>query len=319
MIRASAPGKLMLCGEHAVVHDRPCIVTAVDLRYTAELALTDAPAKIIRIDAPGLPGSPVEIPLDAIGTSARKETAFVEAVIARMHRLHPLPSGISIKTSGPAVSYGLGSSSAITVAAAFALAELLELSLTHNELYHLCYGAVLDVQGTGSGFDIAAAINGGTLYFSGRGRVIEPLTVTHLPIIIGFSGSKVGTVNLVNHVSTLLHDHPTVVEPLFDSMQMVVEQAKIALLSADWQIFGTLCDINQGLLDALGVNTLRLSELVFAARGAGALGAKLSGAGGGDCMFALAIDEQDAIRTAIEKAGGQVLDLATGVSGVRID
>ena len=78
-------------------------------------------------------------------------------------------------------------------------------------------------------------------------------------------------------------------------------------------------NLNQGFLDALGINTQKLSNLIFAARNAGAYGAKLSGAGGGDCMIALssAKDKQKIIK-AIERAGGEFLSVEPNAEGVKV-
>lgn len=79
-------------------------------------------------------------------------------------------------------------------------------------------------------------------------------------------------------------------------------------------------DNNQNLLEKLGISTPTLDAMIVAARGAGACGAKLSGAGGGDCMIALADDEhRSAVADAITRAGGQVIDVETGVEGVRVE
>jgi len=90
------------------------------------------------------------------------------------------------------------------------------------------------------------------------------------------------------------------------------------LEKGNWPRVGELMNINQGLLEALGVNTRELSSLIHACREAGAFGAKLSGAGGGDCMIAL-IDNQIKVKVgeAITDAGGRVLRVKLGAEGVR--
>lgn len=315
-ITASAPGKLMLMGEHAVVYGYPCLVTSVGLRYAAMITPSDD--AMVRIET-GQLDVPRVVPFAQAGNAPPRETAFVEAVIARFRDEHGLSQGFLLQTDGPEVSYGLGSSSAVTVATAAALDALIETQLDKRALFDLTYGAVLDVQGSGSGYDVASAIYGGTIYFRKDVPEIEPISLVSLPLVIGYSGSKVGTVGLVAQVAALREAYPDLINPIFATMSDAVEQAREALTSGDWAALGRLMNINQGLTDALGVNTGRLSSLIYAARDAGALGAKLSGAGGGDCMFALTEPGvNQAVRESIEDVGGQVIDLPLGVQGVHV-
>jgi mevalonate kinase len=317
---ASAPGKLMLLGDHAVVYERPCLVTAVDIRYQATVTKTSD--SIIEIMTPALAaqGERYTVDRSEIGRLGRPEATFVEAVIARVLRSFDIEGGLKVETDGPTISYGLGSSSAITVATAEALNGLFGLGLDKRALFDICYHAVLDVQGAGSGFDVAAAIYGGTLYFQTGGAVIEPLNPESLPFIIGYSGEKVGTVSLVAGVADLRRRIPAVMDAVFDLSRQIVEDGRGYLLTRDWRRLGDVMNVHQGLLAGMGVSAPQLSRLIFAARDAGALGAKLSGAGGGDCMFALVNSENRAdVVAAIESAGGQVLDLAMNTEGVRLE
>ncbi|HSG26571.1 MAG TPA: mevalonate kinase [Anaerolineales bacterium] len=321
-VTASAPGKLMLFGEHAVVYRYPCIVTAVDLRYSVTVEQVADP--IITIDTPVMRkydqsfSAPIETILRQ--TNYPKAAAFVLAAVKQFHNRNPFDGGLSIRTDGPEVSYGLGSSSAVTVASIAALAEQFKVTAPLGEIYTMAVEAVLEVQGKGSGFDVASAVYGGTLYFAKGGREIEPLEVPDLPIVIGFSGDKVSTTNLIDQVSGLMARNPETVEGIFKVMNEIVWQAQRFLDLQDWAGLGDLMNINQGLLDALGVSTSQLAKQVFAARKAGAFGAKLSGAGGGDCMFAL-VDpgKKQAVCEAIEESGGILVSLDTGVNGVRIE
>jgi mevalonate kinase len=320
-VRASAPGKLMLFGEHAVVYDYPCIVTAVDLRYFVTLEKTQE-AKIV-LDIPNLKDEQTEFSIQDIREldKYQKGTSFVLAAVKHFYARHNIASGIYLSTSGPEISYGLGSSSAITVATIAALAILFEIEINKQEIFEIAYAAVLDVQqGMASGFDVAAAVFGGTIYYQMGGKIIEPLDVETLPIQISFSGKKVSTISYIGLVSQLYRQYPEIIGHIFDLMGNIVEQSKSALTANDWKKVGDLANVNQGLLTSLGVSTNKLANLVYAARENGSPGSKLSGAGGGDCIFSIVRPEDtDKIKRAVEHAGGEVVPLPTNADGVKVD
>ncbi len=321
-ITASAPGKLMLLGEHAVVYGYPCIVTAVDLRYS--VTIEKDPFSQVLVDTPIMhkSGQTFSASMKYILDQASypKAVAFVLAAIKRFYSWYPFEGGLKIRTAGPETSYGLGSSSAITTATIAALAELNQMKLTKQEMYSIAVEAVLEVQGKGSGFDVAAAVYGGTLYFEQGGQVIEPIHQKNLPMVIGFSGDKVGTTNLVKQVAVLKERYPNHVEGIFKLISEIAREGRTQLEAGEWDHLGGLINLNQGLLEALGVSTVQLARQIYAARQYGAYGAKLSGAGGGDCMFALVVAEKrEAVSRGIEQAGGVIVPNALNADGVRIE
>lgn len=313
-VTASAPGKLVLFGDHAVVHGQPGIVTALDFRFLVQAETLAEP--VLRLQTHGAPVQ--QLPLPTAASRYREASAFVEAAILQLLQRFPVDCGFHIRTAGPVQSFGLGSSSAITVATLAATAQLCGLQLCRSDLYSLARAAVLDVQGAGSGLDVAASVYGGTCYLERAGAIPSPLTVPDLPLIIGYSGSKVGTTALLHQVAALRNQQPDLIEPLFALIGRIVFRARDYLQEERWQELGQLVNLHQGFLDALGVNTASLARLIFAARDAGAWGAKLSGAGGGDCMFALAEDAlRNSVSTQISAVGGQVIDVSCNAPGVK--
>ncbi len=316
---SSAPGKLMLFGEHAVIYDKPCIVTAVDIRVYVAVETNENKSIVVSLsNTDQVYETPVGDLLEH-SNSYHKDVSFVMAGVERFYKAHNIREGLRIITYGPKNSFGLGSSSAVTVATLKALGEYFKINLSQRGLFDLAYQSVIDVQGKGSGFDVAAAVHGGTIYFLTGGKTIEPLRVQHIPLIIGYSGKKVRTVNLVNEVQSSFQSYPSILGGVFDIIQLIVEDAKHKLLNEHWDGIGQLSNINQGLLDALGVNTIPLAKIIFAARQAGALGAKLSGAGGGDCMFAIATNKIDRVKAAMSEAGAQIVEFDINADGARIE
>lgn len=319
-ITVSAPGKLMLFGEHAVVYGHPCIVTAVDQRMTA--TLEQVQKQMFTLVAPDVGIEMYEKPMGELGRGEMpKNAGFVEMAVKNFFAQHPMQGGIRIETRSQFKStFGFGSSSAVTVCVIKGLSALPGLQLSPREIFALSYKTVLDVQGKGSGFDIAAAIYGGTLSFAAGGKTIEPLTIDHLPLVVGYTGIKADTVTIINEVKALAEAQPGFVERVYKDMHDLVEASKEALARADWKTVGESMNKNQGYLDKLGVSSPMLDILIQTARDAGAYGAKLSGAGKGDCMIAIAEDiDRQKIGEAINHAGGQWIDVRVGAEGARIE
>jgi mevalonate kinase len=319
---ASAPGKLMLFGEHAVIYGYPCIVTAVDIRVT--VLVSQLPANLVSISTPELP-EPFEIPVSGLvaANSLPAAVSFVGLAIRKFWELTGKRFGVEVKTSDEFVdSSGLGSSSAVTVATIQALTALTGHDLSHDEIFRLSFDVVLAAQqGRGSGFDVAAAVYGRTLYFQNQGEIIEPIEGIDLPLMTIYSGVKASTTQYVGHVASLYQQYKPHVERIFANISAIVDDARLALKSGDWQELGQLMNFNQGYLQALGVSNEPLDVLVAFLRSNGAWGAKLSGAGGGDCVIAtVSPDRQPDIAALIRQSSGySIIPAGLNADGVRLE
>jgi mevalonate kinase len=319
-VTVSAPGKLMLLGEHAVVYNHPCLVTAVDQRMRATVEALSEPD--FELEAEDVKVTGYKKPLTDLGKGeVPKGANFVEIAIRNFREKYPFSSGLKVTTKSEFSSqFGFGSSSASTVCTLKALAEMAGQSLSSKEIFDLAYKTVLDIQGKGSGFDVAAAIYGGTLYFFTGGKLIEPLGISDLPLVIGYSGIKADTVTLINQVKEKADKNPEMVNGIYSQIEALVNKAKEAILKANWPAVGNLMNQDHQLLQQLGVSIEKLDSMCQSAIAAGAYGAKLSGAGGGDCMTALVAEEKKAlVEEAIEKSGGTVIKVKPAAEGVRIE
>lgn len=309
----------MLLGEHAVVYDRPCIVTSIDQRMFVTIEKTNDDSLLL--NAPDVNVKNYKKPMAEIGTGDIPNGAkFIEIAVKNFKENYPFKGGLKIITKSQfSAQFGFGSSSASTVCVTQALSKLFTAKLENNQLFDLSYKTILEIQGKGSGFDVAAAIFGGTLYFVTAGKVIKPLKIKNLPLVIGYSGIKADTADLINKVREKANKYPQIFKIIYDQIAELVNLAKIAILKQDWKTLGELIDLNQGFLDTLGVSIRNLEEMIYEARSNGAYGAKLSGAGGGDCMISLVPDsKKTAVIKAINKFG-KVIKVQANVEGVRVE
>ena len=279
--RAEAHGKVIVCGEHAVVYGYPAVAAGLP----QGLVLSAAPLRH-RAD-------PITLTIPAWGLDLEL-TAASEHPVARAclevlaHCDGPL-TGWAIRgdTRLPARA-GLGSSAALTVALARLVYgpdantdDVVAASLAGERVFH----------GEPSGLDSRVAAQGGVLRFV-RGepaRAIRPGIA--LPLLIVPSGIPRSTADQVAKVRRRLERVPSVVRPVLTALGQAAEASILAIEHGDLVALGELFDVAHGLLCAVGVSSPALDRLAADARLAGARGAKLTGAGGGGCLLALAGDE----------------------------
>lgn len=323
IVTVSAPGKLMLTGSYAVVHGRPCVVTAVDSRLwvTIERNGTDQ----FHLTAPDLGLSTYTKTLGELGSKDLPNAVrFIETLYKQFLETYPQDHGISVTTKNEfSSSLGFGSSSAVTAAFAKALVVLYGVEMSNQELFEMCYQTVLKVQGVGSGFDLAAAIWGGTIKYVTPAKVIEPVQVAESElsrhILVAYSGEKADTPTLVRMVNARLETEPETIQHLFDEIGNTTDNAVLALNQKNWSQLGTALNQHQDLTRRLGVSTPRLETMIQAAASSGSYGASLSGAGGGDCIV-VAVDEESTPK--VSKALSEVAEVVKvklHAEGVRVE
>jgi mevalonate kinase len=307
-ICASAPAKLIMFGEHASRHGKPSIVFALDQRM--HVSIKPRADKKILLSAPDMGVERAEFP--------SKELEYVTTAIELfLEETKQERKGFELSTKSE-IQAGFGSSGATVVATLGALNEFFGTGLGGFDIWKLGKKVILEVQGHGSGIDIAAATYGWTILFE-MGKEPKIITKKQLPILIGNIGIKVKSKPIVEAVQSLEKKFPKILGRIIDNMGEVALRAKEALEKGDLETVGQLMNINHGMLYGEGVSSLALEKLVFAAKEAGALGAKLSGAGIGDNMIALAPEERkEAIAEAISRAGGKPIMARIG-EGLRIE
>jgi mevalonate kinase len=150
--------------------------------------------------------------------------------------------------------------------------------------------------GSPSGIDNMAAAVGGVLRYR-KGAPLKPLSLARpLQVVVAHSGERSKTKEMVSLVARQLASNPARVRDKFDDVSDLVDEAEVALSTGDIRTLGRLLDWNHGILSSLLLCTPRVEDLCHLARAQGALGAKVTGAGGGGCIVALAEDEEHAHR-----------------------
>jgi mevalonate kinase len=229
--------------------------------------------------------------------------------------------GLNVEiTSTVPVAAGLGSSAAVVAAVTAGVGALLKVKMSKEDVFAIALEAEKTVHGTPSGVDPAIATYGGSILFQ-TDTGFKPLEVkAQIPLVIGDTGVERFTRIQVEKVRKIADNYPQIMEPLRKAAREIVLRGIDALKENDLDTLGELMNINQALLYGIGVSDESLEWLINAARKAGALGAKLTGAGGGGCMIALANDEKlGAVQDAIMRAGGRPFMARKTDEGVKIE
>lgn len=283
MTAAHAPGKVILFGEHAVVYGRPAIAVPVR-QVSATVQVTALPEN----------GGDIWIEAPDVGFASWLATSPPEQPLARMIRLvletleiRKAP-GLRVRvTSTIPIASGLGSGTAVSVALGRALSRHLGRMLTPEQLSALAYDVDRIHHGTPSGIDNTVVAYERPVYFV---RGVPPVVLRigrSFSLVIADSGEPSSTRLAVESVRRMWETDRESIERTFDDIARIVEQAREALERGDVSLLGPLMNQNQALLESLSLSTDRLRRLSEAALAAGALGAKLSGAGRGGNLIAL--------------------------------
>ena len=270
----------MLMGEHAVLRGQPAIVCAISKRMKIELTPREDAA--VRLHSAL---GEHETTLDELAPS--DSFRFVLGAIRACRADLKQGFELDIK-SEMSHQMGLGSSAAVTVATLAALAGAKGKEPEPGYLLEAGARIIRKVQGgVGSGADVAASTYGGCLRF-----YAEPQEVVKLPktpqLTVLYSGSKMPTPEVIAVVEENRKQQPETFAQLAALIGNVVQRAFEAAAHGDWAAMGALMNVNQGLMDALGVNNAALAALVYALREDPHIhGSKISGSGLGDCVVGL--------------------------------
>jgi len=280
----SAPGKVFLFGEHAVVYGKPGIAMAIKPRVFVTVRDTKRPS--------------------------RAKSPYIDSCFEAMNVM----GSVYINSQIPSSS-GLGSSAAVTVATLSAINDEFRMNKTREEIADMAFEIEKKVQkGRASPTDTTVSTYGGIVLITGGSRRRLPPQNMHL--VVGDTLVSHSTARMVEQVAELKNKHPPIVDPVLDAIEGVTMSA-IHHLSNPREL-GRYMNMNHALLEVLGVGHPQLSRLVLAARSAGAFGAKITGAGGGGCMVALCPKPvKHRVAKAIESCDARAIVTGIDTEGVR--
>ncbi|WP_459195064.1 mevalonate kinase [Halosimplex sp. J119] len=327
MVTASAPGKVYLFGEHAVVYGEPAVPCAIDRRARVTVEERDDDHLRVHAEDLSLDGFTVEYggttdadpDVNVPQSLVEAATGYVDAAVEQAREAADAPRAgfdITIESEIP-LGAGLGSSAAVTAAGILAAARELDTDLSSEEVADRAYRAELAVQeGNASRADTFCSATGGAVRVEGDD--CRSLDAPELPLVVGFDGGAGDTGALVAGVRELKDEYDFAADTVA-AIGDLVRAGEEALATGDIEELGQLMDFNHGLLSALGVSSRSLDSMVWAARDAGAFGAKLTGAGGGGCVVAL--DDSAETETALRYLPGceETFRAELDTEGVRVE
>lgn len=309
--RTSAPGKIILLGEHAAVYGNPVLVATVDKRAVVSVEKRDDDN--ILFNSPQL-GVKALLSLPKLpDLKKRREFSLVLEAISKVNSKFNLRHGWSIEVNSEIpVSSGMGSSASIASALVLGMSLELGENLGNKEIANLAWEIEHIIHGKSSGVDPFAVTFGGVLLYKKGDFKRIPLK-KYPRITIGNTGIISDTGKLVSQVAKLKENYPEFFSYYLQQMRKIIEYGQKFLEEGKLEKFGEIMNINHGLLSSIGVSSPELEKLVWAARKKSP-GAKLCGAGAGGIMIALGDVAKE-----IEQAGGKVIKTKISGEGVRVE
>ena len=323
MIISKAPGKAILFGEHFVVYGAPAIAMALDKYVTVRITELNDNVLEIYSHSIGLRGAFDTYTLKPVSTDSKVVQVF--SPVLKAYELMSLKTssrpGLKIEIfSDIPMAAGLGSSAALAVAVLNGFAKAFDLRLSREELNQLAYQVEKIVHGTPSGIDNTISTIGGFIHFQrwNNQLIVKPInTALSLHLVIACTGKTRSTRDIVEKVRRFKSVYASIFDRILNTYTLLAEQALEYIERGDIRGIGELMKINHGLLWSIGVSSKNLDKLVNIALEAGALGAKLTGAGGEGCIIAVADPgiSDDLLKTLDSVGMGPVFKASTNTSG----
>jgi len=293
-------GKIILLGEHSVVYGYRAVAAPLNLSIRAEVTGDTAHNELA---ISGWDADPA-----AHNPAGAKLATRVAELIASRLGVDGTPVRVEVYPELPRAS-GLGASAALAVSVIRAMVHRFDLQVSEADISQLAFECEQLVHGTPSGIDNTVATFGRTILFqkTDEGNSITDLTLAKpIPVVVGLTGVRSLTAETVGRVHAGWEKNPQHYDAIFAEIDDLVMTGVAALQRGDLPALGEVMNLNHGLLNALQVSSPELEAAVDLARRSGALGAKLTGGGGGGAMIAIAEpDRIHSVANTLDVAGYQ--------------
>lgn len=301
-----APGKIILVGEHAVLYGAKAIAMPLDqgIRVAvSQKGLKDSGGPLIKGVGPFFMG-------ETFLNRQKKGPKVLELALeylTRVFKAYNENVAIIIDGSLPP-GCGLGSSAALSVALIRATYRFMGESLGDETLHEHVLALETIFHGRPSGIDHTVVIDGRTIAYRlfGEKAQANPIAIAReLSLVVVISGPHNGTKNAVQSLSERMRRQNSAYRRIFTDLDHIASEMEQALITGQLSSVGELMNIAQGYLNALSLSTEHIEKLCVIAREHGALGAKLTGAGGGGAVIALCEGHEQAVLNAYRSMGYQ--------------
>jgi len=279
---ASAPGKIILFGEHFVVHGTKAILAAIDKRVTVTSTFTDN--KTIKVNSQL---GTIEVPISSSYEEAKSEFRPFIFLANKMINSNQNVNGLEITiNSDIPVGVGLGSSSACCVAAAASISELFK-KLSSEEILNLSIEAEKTIFPDTSGADCTVCTYGGMIEYPSVEKIDNTFD---LNLLIANSMIPHNTKNSVEKVNKFKENDEERFSQLCDLENGLVDEVIASMKNNDATTFGLKMSENQKYLEEIQISNDTLRNMISSLKEI-SLGTKITGAGDGGCIIALVKDE----------------------------
>jgi len=290
---ASAPGKIILFGEHFVVHGTPAILAAIDKRVTVTSTFTEN--KTLKINSQL---GTLEVPISSSHEEAKSEFKPFIYLANKMINSHQDVNGLEITiNSDIPIGVGLGSSSACCVAATASISGLFK-ELSSEEILKMSIEAEKTIFPDTSGADCTVCTYGGMIEYPSVEKIDNTFD---LNLLIANSMIPHNTKNSVEKVNKFKENDEERFSQLCDLETKLIDEVITAMKNNDATAFGLKMSENQKYLEEIQISNDTLRDMISSLKEI-SLGTKITGAGDGGCIIALVKDENmDKVPTLLPK------------------
>ena len=319
--KASAPAKVILFGEHFVVYGNPAILASITRRIAVDARMINENRVIIRSDM-GLAGEYTDSIYRTIegGIEAKATLDPLHCAIRQVLSSRNKKTGIEINISSSVPpGIGLGSSAAACVATVAAVSLLFQKKLSKQKICQMAIESERLIHKTSSGADCYVSTFGGLILYS-KAKFKKVQAKGPLALVIASTGVRHSTGDLVAGVKKFKDRNESLFESMMKQAASICTLAQGAIASGRRDRIGELMNENQAILRQLGVSHYKADDLIDICCKAGALGAKITGAGGGGAVIALAASMQDGekIASRVKAAGYESFEVEIDLKGLAL-